>query len=86
MMEYGLCSNCAKAEYCTFRNNPGFCKRFCEEYETVSLPAMPATMPSQEIIIRPSDKVRGLCRNCGNYPKCGFPKPLSGIWHCEEYY
>lgn len=85
-MEYGLCSNCAKTGNCALRNNSGSCKMFCEEYEIVNLRAHPAAMPFPEFPDKPSNRVPGLCVNCGNYPKCGFPKPISGIWHCEEYY
>lgn len=84
-MQYGLCSNCAKNEYCALSNNSGSCKKFCEEYEIAGLRARPAAIPLPELPDGSFSRVPGLCGNCGNYPKCGFPKPVSGIWHCEEY-
>lgn len=28
---------------------------------------------------------QGLCANCKLRDVCNFPKPASGVWHCEEY-
>ncbi|HQI02878.1 MAG TPA: hypothetical protein PLA18_16505 [Deltaproteobacteria bacterium] len=30
-------------------------------------------------------KALGLCSNCVNREVCRFPRPESGVWHCEEY-
>ena len=30
-------------------------------------------------------RVRGLCATCIHQATCTFPKPLGGVWHCEEY-
>jgi len=30
-------------------------------------------------------KYKGLCSNCDNRQTCIYPKPESGVWHCEEY-
>jgi hypothetical protein len=27
----------------------------------------------------------GLCRNCARLSDCTYPRPESGVWHCEEY-
>ncbi len=27
----------------------------------------------------------GLCKNCDDRVDCMYPKPESGIWHCEAY-
>ena len=29
--------------------------------------------------------VKGLCVNCAHRNYCMFPRPESGVWHCEEY-
>lgn len=31
------------------------------------------------------DKPRGLCADCLIRDECQFPKPVSGVWRCEEY-
>ncbi len=29
--------------------------------------------------------LRGLCVNCDLQHDCTYPKPLSGVWNCDEY-
>ena len=29
--------------------------------------------------------LKGLCMDCENRKSCTFPRPASGVWHCEEY-
>ena len=28
---------------------------------------------------------KGLCINCDNRFTCMLPRPVEGVWHCEEY-
>ncbi|HQG30499.1 MAG TPA: hypothetical protein PLA83_01110 [Deltaproteobacteria bacterium] len=66
---------------------------FCEEYETGGSAAKAGRRR-----LRPADdplklfsggkgkrKALGLCSNCVNREVCRFPRPESGVWHCEEY-
>ena len=66
---------------------------FCEEYETgdsaakagrkISLPGDdPLNLCSRG---KGKHKVLGLCSDCVLRKECLFPKPESGVWHCEEY-
>ncbi len=27
----------------------------------------------------------GLCKTCAVRTECKYPKPESGVWHCDEY-
>jgi hypothetical protein len=29
--------------------------------------------------------LKGLCINCENRHTCVLPRPVEGVWHCEEY-
>lgn len=29
--------------------------------------------------------LRGLCVNCDLRRDCTYPKPLAGVWNCDEY-
>ncbi|OPZ52295.1 MAG: hypothetical protein BWY90_01180 [Deltaproteobacteria bacterium ADurb.BinA014] len=84
----GLCSTCAHSVKCILKrakdNIMGV--QHCEEYETACLPAAVRSpeQPSERFKQAPS-KILGLCSNCAQYPVCSFPKPESGVWHCEEY-
>jgi hypothetical protein len=31
------------------------------------------------------EEFKGLCRDCKERLTCTVPKPVGGIWHCEEY-
>lgn len=33
----------------------------------------------------PADRIPGLCRTCAIRLECKYPRPESGVWHCEEY-
>lgn len=70
---------------------------FCEEYEQaeasqnngrVLAPGV-VKAPAGHIANNPGNHDRkpilGLCSNCIHRKKCSFPKPDSGVWHCEEY-
>jgi hypothetical protein len=86
---YGLCLNCAHYPGCSLTPEKGGSRgvRFCEEYETLHLPAATPSpgISSEGLVQTPTPRVLGLCSNCDNYPTCGFAKPEAGVWHCEEY-
>lgn len=83
----GLCLTCMYSGHCTFRKDSRSGVQFCEEYKAAGLPA-PGQLPGITAVgkiaeTRPTYK--GLCSDCVNYAICSFPKPESGVWHCEEY-
>jgi len=59
--------------------------RHCDEFDAPSRPAMWG--PSHQAIEpEPSDvECAGLCRNCALAAGCTYPKPVAGVWRCEEY-
>lgn len=66
----------------------------CEEYEMDVLSdkeLLSAELPGDlrhSLKTAIDGKIRtasGLCSNCSHWKDCVFPKPESGVWHCEEY-
>ena len=93
----GICSTCNNAPGCAHRiRNAGVAIWECENYDDyvrlngtfVGGDPGPAAAP-QKSPRRGDDAVlvelRGLCRNCAKREYCSFPRPESGVWHCEEY-
>ena len=80
----GLCTTCMQAEGCTYPRNEETGVLFCEEFEVVSAPKFKIVTPTQNPSTLESN-LKGLCANCNNALLCQFPKPDSGVWHCEEY-
>ncbi len=89
----GLCSTCRHFSTCTYKKEVSPTVHFCEEYETGNSAAkagrkrvFPADDPLKLI---PGEKGRhkalGLCSDCVYRETCRFPRPESGVWHCEEY-
>jgi hypothetical protein len=84
----GLCSTCAHSIKCMLKrakdNIMGV--QHCEEYETAYLPAAVRSPEQSSKRFKQSlPKILGLCSNCDNYFSCSFPRPESGVWHCEDY-
>jgi len=88
----GLCSTCVNAPDCTFPRTPGQAVFHCEEFdggrpllrEMAGAERAAQTAP-RAAKKKDSVKFIGLCSNCDNRKTCVFPKPKSGVWHCEEY-
>lgn len=92
-----LCSTCRYSTKCVLKKDPSPGIQFCEEYETGDsperrrkkgiFPAAPglAGRYPQGIGEQAVRTTLGLCSNCAHRKGCGFPKPESGVWHCEEY-
>ncbi len=88
----GLCSTCKFSLNCMFRKNPLTSVHFCEEYQQADPSQIcevkrsaPVNNMAGSLINHSSNKIMGLCSNCRNRSNCSFPKPESGVWHCEEY-
>ncbi len=90
----GLCLNCVYSSSCSFQKGESQGVQFCEEYGTayaqgenrVSFaPAVSSGFSSEILSGTPGRKFLGLCDNCDHRYQCSFPKPESGVWHCEEY-
>jgi hypothetical protein len=87
----GLCTSCKNASSCTFPRDPDRAVLQCEEFEGYE--PLQRWAPGRDISPRQlsgakqkdSGKYKGLCVNCENRQHCTFPKPESGVLHCEEY-
>ena len=79
----GICSNCERLETCTYPSTTSE-TWFCEEYSVARAPdakAKPVDMHVDEV---PEPKM-GLCVNCEARGTCTLPKPVGGVWFCNEY-
>jgi hypothetical protein len=91
----GLCSTCILASTCTFPRDPGrpvlHCDEFCgdDAPPTSTCPDVITPGPGTETnaITEESGecKYTGLCSCCDRRDTCTYPKPLGGVWHCDEY-
>lgn len=90
----GLCTTCVKASTCTFPRDPGQPVLQCDEFEgypETSKGAVAfehvqkATFKVRQEVVSEEVKYRGLCKICDKRETCTFPKPDTGVWHCEEY-
>jgi len=84
----GICSTCLHFTKCALR--PADCStngiQFCEEYKTVCLaPAVVTDDKSENMMKKAPSGILGLCSDCNHYSYCSFPRPESGVWHCEDY-
>ncbi len=80
----GLCQSCVLAPECMFPRLPGHPVQFCEEFRTdAQRPDPPQETVAHAAASDPA--LPGLCSNCDKRATCLFPKPVSGIWRCEEY-
>ncbi len=90
----GLCMTCFKAPTCTFPRDPERPVLQCDEFEgypesskgAVTLDHV-SESPSK-VVKEAGDeqgKYKGLCKICEKRETCTFPKPETGVWHCEEY-
>lgn len=89
--DIGLCSTCDLANICTLpprqkAQHVAHCEEFDKGY-TVDLPLSKKDFfpYNEEETEENPVSFLGLCRNCEKRSFCTLAKPLSGIWHCEEY-
>ena len=89
-VKLGLCSTCNNQPSCLFyRGNGSRVAWYCELFDdyvsfSESLPQAKKKVESKTEETS-KNKFEVLCKNCENQNTCAFPKPLGGIWHCEEY-
>ena len=89
---HGLCLTCNNAPSCYYRATRGPAL-FCELFDDYVPPVREAA-DSRASVAHSSAPVTsdeettsyvGLCMNCENRLSCRHPKPVGGIWHCENY-
>lgn len=89
----GLCSTCNNSASCYYHLRNGkrivyFCELFDDYEPTLKFENFSSrNKSSREFKTEEANKVKftGLCMNCENRNTCTYPKPESGVWHCEEY-
>ena len=82
----GLCRDCRLADTCTFPRDPSRPVRSCDEFDpTLAVPRRPSFSRTADLEpVAPGDRLIGLCRECLRRPTCQYPKPVGGVWHCDE--
>lgn len=91
-----LCINCTYSFDCGFRNPSASSINFCQEFDVMTDPVTrvgenekisPPIFARDQPDASEADafEMMGLCRNCLNRRTCIYPKPVGGVWHCEEY-
>ncbi len=91
----GLCSCCNSFKDCTYPKDPERSILQCEEFEGIvpySLKVASHGKITPEglektpgSVMSDSNPDRGLCSLCENRTTCTYPRPETGVWHCEEY-
>jgi hypothetical protein len=90
----GLCSTCNNVSTCFHFATRGpalFCELFDDHMNGAPPIARSRITRSperrREAPVAPKTPVTltGLCVNCEHRDACTFPKPLGGVWRCEEY-
>jgi hypothetical protein len=79
----GLCSNCERLETCTYPSTTSE-TWFCGEYSVAKAPEQKLQVVDLHVDEVPEAKL-GLCVNCEARGRCTLPKPIGGVWFCNEY-
>lgn len=82
----GLCRDCRLADTCTFPRDPSRPVRSCDEFDPMqAVPRGPSfSRTADPEPPAPGNPLMGLCRECLRRQTCRYPKPLGGVWHCDE--
>jgi hypothetical protein len=91
----GLCCTCIFATECANAACAEVPVVHCEEFDdriasplgTMGTGVMTGLRPRKDsrkkMDVDP--ELKGLCINCDNRKICKHPKPVGGVWYCEEY-
>lgn len=60
------------------------CEDEYSEAAAMQMPGRLANCATEAPAGEPSP-MRGLCTTCIHNPNCDFPRPVGGVWRCEEY-
>ncbi|OGV47738.1 MAG: hypothetical protein A2017_16210 [Lentisphaerae bacterium GWF2_44_16] len=82
---YRLCSSCRSSETCTFLKNAHVPVLQCEEFNPILKTKAGQKNKKHLKASFSTGKLKGLCKVCAIREDCVYPKPQTGVWHCEEY-
>lgn len=81
--QVGLCSTCIHNANCTTRSSSKRNILQCEEFDDrIFQEHNPIIVKEKQNTYSP---LKGLCMNCDLADTCALPKPVTGVWHCNEY-
>ncbi len=87
----GICSTCNYVDICFHRQRHNDPVWYCNEFDNYGKTNEDFKARSTSLHSRyekPQEDTlifKGLCSNCEKRQFCNFPKPESGVWHCNEY-
>ena len=90
----GICSACKHEAVCIYPRDKVQIVLNCGQFEPCPPIAPPTPSKDQaeleKLWQKPSGKKSGtkfvgLCSSCEDRDACIYPKPLGGVWRCEEY-
>ena len=79
------------ALFCEMFDNyvPSAVRMFHEKPSPADISYTPSRPVVEEVSYTPSRPVEeeyvGLCMNCDHRTTCMHPRPVGGVWHCEDY-
>jgi len=73
-----LCVRCRFADRCVF------CTPLREAVDRCS-GFMAGRSERSQLFVDAETEATGLCANCSLRAKCNRERPMSGVWHCEDY-
>lgn len=89
LLQGSLCANCRHQFDCSFLAQTHVPILLCELYAcgTPEAPRLRVIRTSRapETAPESGENASGLCVNCENRIDCRLPKPVGGVWNCEEY-
>ncbi len=82
-----LCATCRVATHCAYPRPPGEPVRYCDDFEPFPFGATSHERRRTIQMALPTEAAEqpGLCATCERQGDCRLPRPLGGVWHCEEY-
>jgi hypothetical protein len=81
----GLCMNCREAATCMYLRQRGGAVWHCDEYGEGRDEPMASIIETPRPTLTEPKGLQGLCSNCDARATCTLPRPVGGVWHCEEY-
>ena len=73
-----LCVSCRFADRCVFCAPEREAMDRCSGF-------MAVRRERSKLFVGTETEATGLCANCSLRGKCSRERPMSGVWHCEDY-
>jgi hypothetical protein len=81
----GLCARCDRGLTCTLPSSWQGPVLECPAFRPKGPAKPPVTTVVERVPAGEAAGIKGLCVTCENREVCPFPRPDTGVWHCEHY-